>query len=668
MSRQTSTVTSMTYGIVLALALAGCGEEPTPPRLIGFSPAVLTVPADEAIAISVEYEENDFALQDFRWTVDAGEIEGNGAPSITYHAPADPGDYKITVAVAYGDDDTTLSLDSIVKVTAPVATTAPPVAEASEPEPAQSTEQATTTADQPAEATATSAGEATEEVAAATEETPPAATEQGGDAEQTADSTTAASNQAVEEAAPAAAATPPTAAPIEAAEEATTAAAAPPAQAEASQVGQATEPAAQGSQQSAPAAAAGGRAATEEAITSAEGKQEPARDVAAVAKEADGDGEGTGQEPTSASSAGAPAAGEPPAEAEPAPQVAALTEAPAATAAAAAGSRLDQMLDRHRLTAVVQIALKPFSFYGEDGRRTGFEIDFLREFARRWLDDPTAVTFLPVPTDARIPTLQKGRADLIGAALTKTPARAEEVDFSLTYFKDGQRLLVPENSAVADVCDLKGKKVAAIQGSTSLDNIKAAVAKCGFELGADLVTFRRHDDAIEALLEGQVEAYTSDGVALASIAEGRPVKVVGNHFSEEPYGFAVPKGDKRLLDLINHTLEEMARDGTYAAIYEKWFGDAIRPYPLEESETVAATEVAALATTSAPPIVEPKTAPAESIETYVVQAGDTLSRIAGKVYGDVSPRSWERIYQANREVIGDDPSRIKVGMTLTIPQ
>jgi nucleoid-associated protein YgaU len=113
----------------------------------------------------------------------------------------------------------------------------------------------------------------------------------------------------------------------------------------------------------------------------------------------------------------------------------------------------------------------------------------------------------------------------------------------------------------------------------------------------------------------------------------------------------------------------MERDGTYAAIYEKWFGDRIRPYPLEESETAAATEVvAALATTSAPAVVEPKAAPADPVDSYVVQAGDTLSRIAGKVYGDVSPASWQRIYQANREVIGDNPSRIKVGMEFAIPQ
>jgi nucleoid-associated protein YgaU len=52
----------------------------------------------------------------------------------------------------------------------------------------------------------------------------------------------------------------------------------------------------------------------------------------------------------------------------------------------------------------------------------------------------------------------------------------------------------------------------------------------------------------------------------------------------------------------------------------------------------------------------------------VVVAGDTLSKIAGKVYGDVSPGSWERIYAANRDLIGDDPSQIRVGMTLAIPE
>jgi putative glutamine transport system substrate-binding protein len=677
MSRQFSSLVWSVAGgtalAALALALAGCGEEPVPPRLIGLSPAVLTVPGNDDLAISVEYEENDFALQNFRWTADAGEIEGNGAPSITYHAPADPGDYKIAVSVTYGDDQAALSLDAIVKVTAAVGAPAPAVSKAA---PAGS--------DRPAE-TAATAGAADEEAAPATEQTAePTAT---AEAARETDEGTAATTQAKGPAAGAAADG--TKEAVETVEES--------AESDAAAAGRAVEEAAdateRASEEGAAAVAEGtGRAtasveetatairdavedtaaATGQAVEGAEREVAAAaeeaapdkREAAAAAGRAVPDRPGSGAAPAQASGG---QTGDQPGKRQAEPQVAALTEQGVGTRSGS--SRIDHILDRHRLTAVVQIAFDPFSFYGEDGRRTGFEVDLVREFARRWLDDPKAVTFLPVPTDARIPTLKKGRAEIVAAALTKTPERAEEVDFSLTYFKDGQRLLVQEGSAIAGVCDLRGKKVAAIHGSTSLDNIVAEAKKCGFEPGDDLVTFRRHGDAVEALLAGEVEVFTSDGIALESFAKGRPLEVVGNHFSEEPYGVAVSKGDERLLQLVNRTLEQMDQDGTYAALYAKWFGEAIRPYPLEEAANAPAdTEVAALATSSAPTILEPRTGRPGAVEEYVVQAGDTLSRIAGKVYGDVGPRSWRRIYEANKAAIGDDPSRIRVGMSLTIPQ
>src|SRR5262245_61900498 len=112
---------ALLYGVVIAGFLASCGEEPRLPRLVSFTPAVLAVPGNETLAISVEYEENDFALDDFQWRADAGAIEGNGAPSITYHAPGQPDDYQITVTTHYGDHATELSLAAVVKVTEPRA-------------------------------------------------------------------------------------------------------------------------------------------------------------------------------------------------------------------------------------------------------------------------------------------------------------------------------------------------------------------------------------------------------------------------------------------------------------------------------------------------------------------------------------------------------------------
>jgi hypothetical protein len=170
-------------------------------------------------------------------------------------------------------------------------------------------------------------------------------------------------------------------------------------------------------------------------------------------------------------------------------------------------------------------------------------------------------------------------------------------------------------------------------------------------------------------LDGEVEAFTSDGIALERFAEGRPLKVVGNHFSEEPYGFGIAKGDDRLRQLVNLTMAEMAKDGTYAAIYRKWFGDGLSPYPLEgqpDTGSVSDPQLAALAVTDVAAIFEPAPANAAPSE-YVVQPGDTLSRIAGKLWGDVGPNAWRRIHEANKAAIGDDPNQIEVGMRLTIP-
>lgn len=56
-----------------------------------------------------------------------------------------------------------------------------------------------------------------------------------------------------------------------------------------------------------------------------------------------------------------------------------------------------------------------------------------------------------------------------------------------------------------------------------------------------------------------------------------------------------------------------------------------------------------------------------SEQTYTVQQGDFLSAIAQKFYGDGSEASWRKIYNANRDTIGPDPTKLEVGMVLVIP-
>jgi ABC-type amino acid transport substrate-binding protein len=337
-----------------------------------------------------------------------------------------------------------------------------------------------------------------------------------------------------------------------------------------------------------------------------------------------------------------------------------------ATSLKEAKGMIDRILHQGRLRVAVYDDFAPFSFLDDNGTRQGFDIDLMRECARRWLGDARAITFVAVQAGRRIPTLLEGKADIIAAALTNTPSRQQNIVFSHTYFKDGQRLLVPEHAEVTDVCDLAGKSIVLPRGSTAVVNIKSQLDACG--VTATLVEVDTHAQAVEAVLTGEADAFSSDGLALGRWAQGRPLKVVGNHFSEEPYGLGLPQGEDNFRRLVNLTLEMISADGTLAKIYYKWFQDNLRPYPISSVATDAAEPVLLkLAHTELPSLFPSRPESVSLVKEYTVKRGDTLSRLSGKFYGDVSPVSWKRIYAANKENIGPNPSRLRLGMQLRIP-
>jgi len=199
-----------------------------------------------------------------------------------------------------------------------------------------------------------------------------------------------------------------------------------------------------------------------------------------------------------------------------------------------------------------------------------------------------------------------------------------------------------------------------------MDHVQTQARKCGFT--AQLLAVASHAEAVGAVLTGEADAFSTDSLALERFATGRPLKVVGSPFSQEPYGVGLPKGDEPLRRLVNLTLEALSADGTLAAMYQKWFQDRVRPYPIPPfNKDTADPDLLALVTTNAPPLLAPVADAPPPSARYVVHKGDTLSRIAESVYGDMSPQAWQHIYNANKAAIGADPSRLRIGMQLTIP-
>ncbi len=217
------------------------------------------------------------------------------------------------------------------------------------------------------------------------------------------------------------------------------------------------------------------------------------------------------------------------------------------------------------LTVATEPAFPPFEFQGDDGQLDGFDIELMNAIAEA---GGFTVTYESLPFDGIIPALQSGTVDAAISAMTITAERAQTVSFSRPYFKAGLAIAVQDaTDDVASLDDLQGKRIAVQIGTTGAD-LASTVE------GADITTFDSAPLALQELVNGNVDAVINDApVTLDAIASGNVsgIKVIGELITEEFYGIATPQ-DAPSLELINAGLAAILEDGTYAEIYQKWFG------------------------------------------------------------------------------------------------
>lgn len=237
----------------------------------------------------------------------------------------------------------------------------------------------------------------------------------------------------------------------------------------------------------------------------------------------------------------------------------------------AAETTLDKIKERGKLVVGVKYDLNLFGLKNpQTGEVEGFDIDIAKGLAKKILGDENKIELKEVTSKTRIPMLNNGEIDAIIATMTITEERKKEVDFSDVYFMAGQSLLVKKDSNINGIADVnkKGVTVLTAKGSTSAQNIRAKAPE------ATVLEFENYAEAFTALKAGQGDALTTDNALLFGMAKQDPnFRVVDETFSKEPYGIAVRKGDKELLDVINEYLKEIKANGEYDKIYEKWIGE-----------------------------------------------------------------------------------------------
>src|SRR5262252_4495471 len=250
---------------------------------------------------------------------------------------------------------------------------------------------------------------------------------------------------------------------------------------------------------------------------------------------------------------------------------------------AVAETTLEKIARTETLTIGTRTGSPPFAYVNSRNEWVGFSIDLVEQLVlpelTKKLGKPIKLEKKESTPPTRIPLLSSGAVDLIAGTMTDTRARRDSVDFSITFFVTGAQFLVKKGSPIKGIANINGKRIAAQQGSTNARIIREKAPK------AVLREFPDQPAAFQALVQGQVDAYTNDGIQLAGLKAKSPNPaqwdIVGEFFSYEPYGMAMRKGDADFRNIVNAGLMEGIESGKFFEIYEKWFGpNGELPYPM----------------------------------------------------------------------------------------
>jgi len=208
------------------------------------------------------------------------------------------------------------------------------------------------------------------------------------------------------------------------------------------------------------------------------------------------------------------------------------------------------------------------------GQIQGFDIEMLKAVSKAIFGDPNKIEFRVITTAQRIPVLVDGSVDIVARAMTITCARWEQIDFSTQYYLAGQKVLVAKGSPVKTMADLKGKRVCAPNGSTSMDKLKTFPGL--IPVGSDT-----HTGCLVLFQQGQVDAITGDDTILAGLAAQDPYAFVVKTpaFTEEPYALGISKHRPDFVKFVNGVLAQMRSDGQWTTAYNTWLKAALGPAP-----------------------------------------------------------------------------------------
>ena len=205
---------------------------------------------------------------------------------------------------------------------------------------------------------------------------------------------------------------------------------------------------------------------------------------------------------------------------------------------------------------------EPFE-YRDGGNIVGFDIELIGEISKLINKD---IEVEDMAFDGLLPALQTKKIDLIIAGMTATEERKKFVNFSESYYKSQQAIVVnKDENGINNFDNLIGKEVGVVLGYTG-DIIVSEMANVKVQ------RYNATSEAIMALKSKKVQAVVLDYEPAKNYsAQNQELKLIETDSQSEEYAIAIRKEDTQLLNDINKALATLKENGTYDALLNKYF-------------------------------------------------------------------------------------------------
>lgn len=246
---------------------------------------------------------------------------------------------------------------------------------------------------------------------------------------------------------------------------------------------------------------------------------------------------------------------------------AASSNGSAADNSTAQQTTVDKIKASGSITMSTNAEFEPFE-YKDGGNYAGIDVEISQNIAKKL---GVTLKINDVAFDSLIPELQSGKANFVAAGMTVTDDRKKNVDFSDTYFKAAQAIIVRKGSDIKKPADLAGKVVGVQQGTTG-DSYCTDEDKKNNVNVKSVQRYNKGVDAITDLINGKVDAVVIDDFPAQKFVSKNSAKLekLSDALTVEEYAIAVKKGDTETLKVINDVLSEMKSSGDMDKLIQKF--------------------------------------------------------------------------------------------------